>query len=133
MNVKTPAECFQLFFSDTVIEFIVFKTKLYRKQNFDNDSSWQDISVAKMKGFFGIGLSIGLVNLPKFHDYWAGNFTTSVPWFFYILPRRRFFKELACLHLSDNATQPERQDLEYKLCYKLGQLPSHLSNLFSMR
>ena len=73
MSVKTPAECFQLFFSDTVIEFIVFKTKLYRKQNFDNDSNWQDISVAKMKAFFGIGLSMGLVDLSKFHDYWAGN------------------------------------------------------------
>lgn len=84
MSVKTPAECFQLFFSDAVIEFIVFKTKLYRKQNFDNDSSWQDISVAKMKAFFGIGLSMGLVDLPKFHDYW----TPWPPWlggqFYYI-------------------------------------------------
>ena len=69
MIVETPGDCFQLFVSDAIIEFIVFQNNLYRKQNFDNDNSWQYISVAKMTAFFGIVLAIGLVDRSKFHDY----------------------------------------------------------------
>ena len=41
-------------------------------------------------------------------------------------------KVLACLHLSDNTSQLEREDPEYKL-YKLRQLPHRFNNLFAMR
>ena len=109
MTVKTPGQCFQLFSSDAVIEFTIFQTKWYRKQNFDIDNTWQDISVAKMKAFFGIVLAMDLVTFQKFHDYWAFISIKSVQWFSNIMPRRIFFKAFACLHLSDDATQPERE------------------------
>ena len=72
-----------------------------------------------MKASFGIVLVMGLVDLPKFHNYWPCNSITSVPWFLNIMPKRRFFETLAYLHLPHNTAQLAREDPEHKL-YKFG-------------
>ena len=92
ITVKTPGECFQLFFSDAIYESIVYQTNLYNEQNFDRGNSWQYVSFAEAK------------DLPNFHHYLVLNSITSLPWFSNIMPRRRFFEVLACLCLSDNTT-----------------------------
>ena len=66
-------------------------------------------------------LSMGLVELPEFHDSWARNAMYTLPWFSNIIPRDRVLQILACLHLCNNQEQPTRDHPEYKLS-KLGNL-----------
>ena len=49
---------------------------------------------------------MGLVELSKFHDYWARNAVYALPWFSNIMPRDGFLQILACLDLCNNQEQP---------------------------
>ena len=75
---------------------------------------------------------MGLVELPKFHDYWAHNAMYTLPWFSKIMSRDRFLQILACLHLCNNQEQPARDHPEYKLL-KLGNLGQLLNEVFTKR
>lgn len=94
MGAETPLDCLQLFFKDELLASIVEQSNLYHQQqsNEDNDTKWNDITIEEMKAFLGILLAIGLVELSKFHDYWAHNTILSVPWLGSIMPRDRVFK-----------------------------------------
>ena len=75
MLAGTPLDCLQLLFSDKVFKSIVEQSNRYHEQQSNNGigDRWEDITIAEMKAFMGILLAMGLVELPKFHDYWARN------------------------------------------------------------
>ena len=102
MLAETLLDCLQLFFSDEVFKLIVEQSNCYLEQQSNDgvDDRWKDITVAEMKVFICILLSVGLVELPIFHDYWAFNPIYTLPcWLSNIMPRDRFLQILACLHL----------------------------------
>ena len=128
----TPLDCLQLFFSDEVFKSIVEQSNRYHEQQSKNGigDRWKDIIIAEMKAFMGILLAMGLVELPKFHDYWARNAVYTLPWFSNSTHSDRFLQILACLHLFNNQEQPAREHPEYKL-FKLGNLPQLLNEVFA--
>lgn len=82
MNAETPLDCLLLYFTDELSLSIVEQSNLYHQQQSDgnDDGKWKDITIEELKAFLGILLAMGLVELPKLHDYWALNSLTSVPW-----------------------------------------------------
>jgi len=117
MDAETPLDCLQLFFKDEILTSIIEQTNLYNQQqnNGNDNAKWKDITIEELKAFLGILLAMGLVELPKSHDYWARNTLISVPWFGSVMPRDRFFQILGYLHLSNNEEAPPRGDPNYKL------------------
>ena len=69
-------------------------------------------TIAEMKAFMGIFLSMGLMELPKFYDYWARNTIYTLPWFSNTMSKDRFLQILACLHLCNNQEQYSIHDKE---------------------
>ena len=105
-----------MFFSEEVFKSIVEQSNRYHEQQSKNGigDRWKDIIIAEMKAIMGILLAMGLVELPKFHDYWARNAVYTLPWFSNSTHSDRFLQILACLHLCNNQEQPARDHPEYK-------------------
>ena len=91
---------FAIVISGEIFKSIVEQNNCYHEQQSNNgtDGRWTDITIADMKAFMGIFLAVGLVELPKFHDYWGRDAVYALPWYSNIMPRDRFLKILACLH-----------------------------------
>jgi len=111
---------------------IVQQSNLYHSQIKPDDDKWKDITFEELKAFLGILIAMGLLDLPKFHDYWSRGNLLSVPWFATIMPRDRFFEILRYLHLSNKENEPPRDDPSHKL-YKLGDLLSKVNDIFAKR
>ena len=80
---------------------------MYHQQHHNDENDWNDVLVAEIKAFFGIFV-MGLVELPKFHNYLPRSSISSVPWFSNIMPYKGLFKILACICLSDKTAKPAR-------------------------
>lgn len=78
---------------EELLQAIVDQTNLYHHQSRDLEIPVSnDVSMPEIKAFLGIVLAMGIVDLPKFYDYWSCNDPiTAVPWFANIMPRDRFF------------------------------------------
>ena len=81
----------------------------------------------EMKAFLRIIFAMGIIDLPKFHDYWSKTGICRVPWFPNIMNRSRFFQIMSNLHLVDNTIQ-NKDKLK-----KLGDLPQKLNEKFKRR
>ena len=71
MQANEPLDFLQLFFTDEIIDNIVTESNLFYRQQGKVIENWKDISREEMKAFLGIILAMGIIDLPKFHDYWS--------------------------------------------------------------
>lgn len=122
----------QLFFSDNIFAKIVNESNLYHYQIKPDDPKWRDITVEDMKAFLGIIIAMGMLELPKFHDYWSRDGLFSTPWIRFVMPRDRFMEILRYLYLNNNENEPPKDDPNQKL-YKLGNLLSSINDIFPKR
>ena len=70
---------------------------------------------------------MGIVDLPKLHDYWSSDGITQIPWFRGIMTYDRFFQIPSNLRLSDNTQN------DYDKLAKLGSMTKIFNQLFSLR
>ena len=63
--------------------------------------TWKPVTIDEMKAFVGVILNMGIVQLQNIHEYWSTSFTCSIPFFWSVLPRDRFFQIFGMLHVED--------------------------------
>ena len=51
-----------------VFDYIAYETNVYARQKGDDDLS---ITPSEMAAFIGMNIAMGIINLPKVHDYWS--------------------------------------------------------------
>ena len=99
---------FSMFFYDDLLQHIVDQTNLYAKLNAFGrvNYQWNDLTVDKLRSYFGIIIATGLVCLPSFKDYWKANSILSQPAIIKGISRNHF--EIICgrLHFNDNSLAP---------------------------
>ena len=124
----SPIHVFELFFDGPVIDLFVEQTNLNyeRKKAAEPNkhrSSWQATSSREMKAFFGIAIAMGIVRLPKLHDYWR-----QKEWLFRMLsfaevmPRDRFMQIYRYLHVSDDTQFVPRGHANHDPLFKVRAL-----------
>ena len=67
----------------------------------------------------GINVAMGLVCLPRVHDYWSTSPTFGLPWFSAIMPRTRLYEISKYLHLADASKQKKKEEDGYDPLYKV--------------
>jgi len=102
---KTPLKMFNLLVTDPIFEAILEQTRLSAIQK--GDESF-DISKEELFAFIGINVAMGIVRLPRVHDYWSTSPIFCLPWFPAIMSRDRFFKISRYLHLVDGTKQKKK-------------------------
>ena len=78
-NVKTPEECFALFFGDSLLDYIVDCTNEYAQKKIAAKEltdhalyrNWRPVTREEMKGFLAIILNMGIIQLSNLKDYWS--------------------------------------------------------------
>ena len=66
-------------------------------------SKWRDTDITEMKAWVGIGRSMGYIQLPNYHAYWATNPLRRQHGIQQIMTRDSFITILQFLHLCDNS------------------------------
>ena len=112
----TPIQCFLLFFTDAVWEFLVRKTNEYaqvkRNKHMARRSryhSWQPVTILEMKAFVGVILNMGIIQLQRAEDYWLTNVVSCIPFFRSVFSRDRFFQIFGMLHVGEIGTCQQKQ------------------------
>jgi hypothetical protein len=97
-----PIDFYCLFLNADVLNLIVDETNRYGQ---GKDQAWAPTEAEEMKNFFGLCLQMGVVKLPKLRDYWSSRpVFGGYPIGSQVMPRNRFEKLMANLHLADNAS-----------------------------
>lgn len=125
---NTPLKIFRLFVSEPMFDLIVEQTRLFAIQQ--NDESFS-ISKEELFAFIGINVAMGMVRLPRVHDYWSTSPVFSMPWFSSIMSRDRFFRISKYLHLADASKQKKRGEDGYDALYKVRPLIDKTSETFA--
>ena len=93
----TPLQIFKLFVTVSVLELIVEQTPLYSVQQ----EAFFDFTFEDLFAFIGINIAMGMIRLPRVHDYWSTKPMLRMPWFSAIMPRNKFIKISRYLHVVD--------------------------------
>lgn len=123
-SAKSPLECFQLFFTSTIISILVAQTNLYanteRAAKAPSPSNhWKDVVVDEMLAYLGIHIAMGIVNLPNVRDFWSTEPILQHQWFGSIMSRDRFKQILRYFDCADQSGYIPRGQDGYDPLYKI--------------
>ena len=107
--VLDPFHYFQCFFSNELIEMIVYETNLYAIQQDRNFVTSYD----EIQKFISILLHMGVVPLPSLEDYWAT--TTKVHQVASLMSSKRFSLIRRTIHFNDNTKVKDSTDRFFKV------------------
>ena len=120
-------ECFELLFTNNLIENIVEQTNNYSMQNKVNFKTNSE----EIKALIGILIVMGIVKIRSTDDYFSDhpllNFTTVKN----IISRDRLRKLLRYLHLNDNTKIKKKSDHGYDPLFKVRPVLDSLNESFS--
>ena len=116
----SPIEYFQLFFTTSVLQYIIEKTNEYaratlnaipprRRSLFRN---WKDVTMREMKAFLAVVIQMGLVQLSDMKDYWSTHATLNFPFFWSIFSRDRFLQIFWMLHVGNIPSTSRRSKIQ---------------------
>ena len=95
----SPADVFEIFFVNDVIELIIRFSKIYAAgKGFHNFQ----VSMEEMRAFLALLLLSGYASLPRRRMYWEKQIDVNKEVFTRTLPRHRFEEILRFFHLADN-------------------------------
>lgn len=123
----TAGKLFQLFFTDEVLDSIIFQTNLYSQQT---STAPRVTNRQEIKTFLAINLLMGLKRLPSYRDYWSNSPDFHDPYITSLMPVKRFSWILSNLHLNDNVMMPKKGSPGYDKLYKLRPLLNSMSSNF---
>ena len=87
---KTCYEIWQLFFTESLLEYVTTQTILYAKRD-RNDASF-NVTANEMKQFIGILLFSGYHFVTSERDYWSNQPDLKVPFIAESMSRDKFLK-----------------------------------------
>ena len=141
VSVATPLDYFQLFFSDNIFETICKNSnnfKIFRCQQkrliqpqYD-EKFWEDTHIPEMKAFFGLSVMFGLLNQPRYRNFWSkdpflGNIGVQR-----VFSLKRYTKMSEYLHVSDRESEKPRGHPDYDKLGKIRWLYEHLLHTFPL-
>ena len=108
MHRLSAIQCFSLFFTSMIWEFLVNRTNqyaAYKKTSHTKSRSlyknWKPVTISEMKAFVGTILNMGLIQVSKIRDYWSTHYTCNIPFFRQTFSRDRFLQIFGMLHVGD--------------------------------
>jgi len=122
-----PRLLFHQFFTEELIDLIVFQTNLYATQKM---KPFQPTNSSEIRAFIAINLIMGIKRLPSYRDYWSNNPILHDSYISQVMTVKRFDWLLGNLHINDNSLMPKRGDLDFDKLYKVRPLLDVLSNRF---
>lgn len=139
INISANAtvwDCFNLFFTDDIIELIVIETNRNAEQFLSNNriskssrfTKWVPTDSKEIKLFSGLLIWMGLVEMPNLGSYWS----TKHRYKNYVaqktMSRNRFELLLRFWHFSDNKKAPEG-DRIYKIRNIIDKIVNRFQNV----
>ena len=109
--LRQPYEYFSQFFTQDLVDHIVFHTNLYARQ--EDVSTSFSINVQDLMVFLGLVIYMGVVPLPSIIDYW--NTWTRISQVADYMSRNRFKAIRSTLHFNDNDQATGSKDRFFKI------------------
>ena len=119
MDERDPLSFLKLFISDSFMEILVEQTNLYAERRMQATDlrrnsrmkQWRPMTLAEMKVFLSVIISMGLVQKRDVQDNRALDNIQDTPFYRKIMSRDRFLSILSNFHITDNLQQiPRGQD-----------------------
>ncbi|GFR83467.1 PiggyBac transposase Uribo1 [Elysia marginata] len=135
----SPADYFELFVDDDLLNHLVTQTNLYADQykannpelpQFSRVHEWTNIDKNEIKRFLALVLLTGIVKMPSISHYWKKSILYKYPIANLVMPRNRFQLILKFIHFNDNSQMAERNDPTYDRLYKIRPIVDHLFERF---
>ena len=134
-NIK-PIHLFELFFDNALIQKLVAETNNYHSRRLQSSPIkhrmlWVDVTSNDIKVFIAICLAMGILKLPRIHDYWR-----QKQWFFAIssftkvMSRDRFRQIHRYLHFCNETAAIPRGNEGYDKLFKVRMLLDDLCPKF---
>ena len=119
---------FQLFFTTSLMEYIVQQTNLYARQCMGDDqyAAWTVITTEELSAFFGFMICMGLVHVSALTEYWSKDETFRYSPVADRISRDRYMEIQRYLHFADNTTLEPPGSPAYN---KLGKVQTVLDTL----
>lgn len=122
LEMGTPYECFQHYFSDDLLEKIVQESNLYAQQT--DLSKPLNLSVNELRRYIGIIIYMSLVRLPNTRYYWTPDIGIDVV--ANSMTVNRFEKIRQYLHFNDNDQHLPRDHSNHDRLHKIRPIITHL-------
>lgn len=120
LDNPSPGDVFRLFFTNELIDYIVYQTNLYAEQaHLANGKQYIPVSKNEIEIFVGLNLLMGIKRLPSYRDYWSSAPDMHDAHISSKMTVNRFGWLLSNLHLNDNLQILNRNDPKYDKLYKL--------------
>ena len=133
VDISSPLEVFDLFFSPDLLEEIVKQSNEYVKivMGAEKYDKWAKMTAEELKAFLGFSILMGINHLPSLNDYWSQDPRLRYTPVADCISRDRFHELSRYLHFVDNDTLiPRGCDGHHRLG-KVRPLIDHLSTKFA--
>lgn len=124
----SEAILFEEYFTPEVWQLLVDMTNLNaetkrRTTPNKNKGKWVNVTVAEMKVFIGLVISMGIIKLPSLRLYWKkSRWFFDIPSFNKVMPRDRFDQIWRYLHFCDERQAPQEDAPNRDKLYKVRPL-----------
>ena len=139
-TTASPLQYFQLFFSNDVFERICKNTNKFKKFRVEQkkitspdykEQFWYDTNVSEMRAYFGLAVIFGLLNQPRYRNYWSKDPFLGNPGVQRVFSLKRYSKISEYLHVSDRELEKNRGHKQYDKLGKIRWLYEHLRLKFA--
>ena len=138
-SIATPLDYFQLFFSDEVFQRICDNTNKFKQFRVQQkqitapnfvEKFWEETYVAEMKAYFGLAVLFGLLNMPRYRNFWSKDPFLGNPGVQRVFSLKRYSKLSEYLHVSDREAENNRGNPDYDRLGKIRLFYQHLLDTF---
>ena len=138
-SLASPLDYFQLYFSDNVFQPICDNTNKFREfrvqqKNITSpnfvEKFWEDTDVPEMKAYFGIAVMFGLLNQPRYRNFWSKDPFLGNQGVQRVFSLKHYSKLSEYLHVSDRKSEHNRGSPLYEKPGKVRWLYDHLLQTF---
>lgn len=127
-ELKTPYDCFNYFFDDSLYQHIADQNNLYARQV--NISTKFITSAPEIRKFVGILLYMSVYKYPNTREYWAENSFEHIR---QTMTRNRFEEIRRFLHFNNNDEIPSKKDdPRFDAIYKVRPIVDYFNKRFQL-
>lgn len=144
LQSSSPADFFELFLDDDVVNLLVTQTNIYadqiidarrnsgRLKKYSRAKKWRAVTREEMKSFLALMFLMGIIKKPEIAMYWSTDPMLATPFSQSVMTRNRFQAIWSFFHVNDNALREENcQDRLYKVRPLLDELLERFRDLYT--